>query len=131
MSNYNHAGIMGRLTADPQIRAAGENKVANYTLAVDRTKDITDFIDCVAWNQKAEFVCSYFGKGDLMIVEGPITTRMRKTDDGKSTKYTEIKVNEVYFAGGKNNGNTSGGAAPKPAQRDEIDEGPDSNDPPF
>ena len=67
----NHITIMGRLTRDPELRyTQSQTPVASFTLAVDRDfgsrdggEKQTDFIDCVAWRQTAEFVSKYFTKG--------------------------------------------------------------------
>ena len=66
--------LMGRLTRDPEIRTAGEYKVANFSIAVDRDvknkqtgERETDFIDCTAWAGRAEFVENYFKKGNMIV----------------------------------------------------------------
>lgn len=78
----NVAVVMGRLTADPELRhTASGLSVTSFTLAVDRnyskagTERQTDWIDVVAWRQTAEFVCKYFTKGQMMAVNGTIQTR--------------------------------------------------------
>ena len=77
----NVAVVMGRLTADPELRhTASGLSVTSFTLAVDRnyskagTERQTDWIDVVAWRQTAEFVCKYFTKGQMMAVNGTIQT---------------------------------------------------------
>ena len=74
----NIGGITGNLTRDPELRRTGDGKaVASFCVAVKRpyTKDKTDFIDCVAWGQIAEFVSKYFAKGSGIAVDGFYTTR--------------------------------------------------------
>ena len=69
----NHITIMGRLTRDPELRyTQSQTPVASFSLAVDRDfgsrdggEKQTDFIDCVAWRQTAEFVSKYFQKGSM------------------------------------------------------------------
>ena len=63
---YNHTGLQGRLTADPELRYTQQGTaITSFTLASDtgrKTKDgkkITNFIECVAWRAQAEFVCKY------------------------------------------------------------------------
>ena len=73
--------IMGRLTADPELRRTGTGiAVTSFTLAVDRDfsgKDggekETDFIDCVAWRNTGEFVAKHFTKGRMAIACSPST----------------------------------------------------------
>lgn len=100
--------IMGRMVRDPEIRQTGNGtSVCNYTLAVDRdyTDDngdrVTDFIDCVVWAHTADFVGKYFSKGDLMAVNGRLQLRDWEDDDGNRRRAAEIKVDNVYFGGGK------------------------------
>ena len=83
---YNHTGLQGRLTADPELRYTQQGTaITSFTLASDtgrKTKDgkkITNFIECVAWRAQAEFVCKYLSKGRLVLVEGeryPVGERM-------------------------------------------------------
>ena len=64
--------LIGRLTNDPELRANTENKITKFTLAVNRLKEGTDFINCVAWNKQAELISKYFKKGSQMALEGRI-----------------------------------------------------------
>lgn len=103
----NKAILMGRLTADPEMRATPSNKkVCSFTLAVNRPgKDAgTDFIDIVAWEKTAEFVCKYFAKGQQMAVAGSIRTRNWEDQNGGKRKSTEVVATEVHFAEGKREG---------------------------
>ena len=58
----NHITIMGRITKDIELRRTNDGTpVASFTLAVDRDfkgkngEKETDFIDCVAWKNTADF----------------------------------------------------------------------------
>jgi single-strand DNA-binding protein len=99
---------MGRITKDVELKATqAGNSVVTFTIAVDRNyteKDgtrATDFINCVAWRQTAEFIQKYFGKGSLILLEGEIQTRNYKDKDGKTCYVTEVKVNTASFTGEK------------------------------
>lgn len=105
---YNHVGIQGRLTADPDLRYTQSNTaVATFTLACDDSaktasgEKITHFIDCVAWRGGAEFVSKYFSKGDMMIADGKLTTRNYEDKNGNRRKATEVNVYNVNFCGAK------------------------------
>lgn len=110
----NLAVLMGRLTADPELRHTNSGTpVTSFTLAVDRayTKDserITDFLNIVAWRHTAEFVCKYFRKGQLVAVEG--TIQMRDYVDRENTKRRvfEIVASNVHFAEPRRDNNTGG-----------------------
>ena len=73
----NTAIIMGRLTADPELRTTNTGlSVTTFTVAVDRgyvrpgEQRQADFINCVAWRQTAEFITKYFQKGSMIAVQG-------------------------------------------------------------
>ena len=110
----NRVILMGRLTADPELkRTSSDLSVVSFTLAVERNygngKDKqTDFINCVAWRQTAEFISKYFSKGQLMTVEGSIQVRNYTDKNGNKRQAVEVLVGHTYFAGSKPE--TQGGA---------------------
>jgi len=110
----NNATIMGRLTKDVDMRRTQTGTpVCSFTVAVDRgtSKDgmkVTDFVDCVAWRDTAEFVNKYFKKGSAIVVMGRIETRTWKDAEGNSRKTTEINASNVYFGESKKDSNESG-----------------------
>lgn len=123
----NCAIIMGRLTSDPELRTTTSGlSVTGFTVAVDRAykKDDerqTDFINCVAWRGTADFVTTYFKKGQMIAVQGSIQTRNYEDKNGNKRTAVEIVADNVSFCGSKNennNGNTYSPAAPAPAPTD-------------
>lgn len=101
----NRAILMGRLTADPDLRQTPNGvSVATFSLAVSRNynKDQTDFINIVAWRQTADFVGKYFSKGQLVAVEGSIQTRSYTDKQGNKRTAFEVVADQVYFAESKN-----------------------------
>ena len=115
----NKALIMGRLTADVELRYTQTNKtVTSFTVAVDRGgKDQgTDFINCVAWEKTAEMVQKYFCKGRMICVEGRIQVRSYEDQQRNKRIATEIVAERVYFTGErKEDGNQSYGYQSRPA----------------
>ena len=116
----NVAVVMGRLTADPELRhTPNDVSVTSFTLAVDRTyvksgeERQTDFIDIVAWRGTADFICRYFRKGQMMAVHGSIQTRTYTDKDGNKRKAFEILADDVSFADSKRS-DSGGNAAPAP-----------------
>lgn len=115
--------LMGRLTADPELKyTQSDVPVASFTLAVDRTyksgeEKKTDFINIVAWRQRAEFVTKWFKKGSLVVIEGAIQTRKYQDKDGSNKTVFEVVANNVHFGGGnvENKGNNPSG------QKDPLD----------
>ena len=97
--------IMGRFVRDPERRSTQSGTpVTSFTLAVERDvkgqngEKATDFIDCVAWRHTAEFVCSYFTKGRMAVVEGRLQIREWKDRDGNNRRTAEVVAENVYFA---------------------------------
>ena len=113
--------IQGRLTRDVELRRTGTGTaVASFTLAVDRDfgDKETDFIECVAWKNTAEFVEKYFSKGRMAIVVGRLQIRNWNDKDGNKRKTAEVIAENVYFGDSKSDsgsGNTTPNN-PAPAQ---------------
>lgn len=118
----NCAVIMGRITADPELRTVGNGQsVCGFSVAVERNYAVngqrkTDFINVVAWRQTAEFVAKYFQKGQMIAVQGSIQTRDYEDRNGNKRTATEIVAESVSFTGSKEE-TTSGQQGRKPAQR--------------
>lgn len=94
----NHVIITGRLGADIELRQTQQGvSVATFTLAVSRprAKDTTDWINCVAWRQSAEFLSRYTHKGDLIAVAGMLTTRKYEDKDGNKRVAYEVLCDRV------------------------------------
>ncbi len=144
----NCAAIMGRLTADPELKKTNTGvSVISFTVAVDRNfvkqgeERQADFIDVVAWRQQAEFVSRYFHKGSMIAVNGSVQTRNWEDKNGNKRKSTEIIADNVSFCGSRSETGTGAPAgapvynepAPSYSTADEGDfrEIPDEDDLPF
>lgn len=112
----NHITIMGRLTRDPELRyTQSQTPVASFTVAVDRdfgSRDggdkQTDFIDCVAWRQTAEFVSKYFTKGSMAVVSGRLQIRDWTDREGGKRRSAEVVVDNMYFGESRRRDGDSG-----------------------
>lgn len=105
----NNVSLMGRLTATPERKTTTSGKaVTSFCIAVDRRytpqgeERQTDFISCTAWGKTAEFVCKWFGKGDMIAVIGEIQTRNYTDKNGNNRTAVEVVVGQVSFCGSKN-----------------------------
>lgn len=107
--SLNRCIIMGRLGKDPELRnTQSGTAVVSFSLAVDRDfKDkqtgerATDWINVVAWGQKAEFVSRYFTKGRMAVVEGRLQIRQWTDNGGNKRVSAEIVAENVYFGDSK------------------------------
>ena len=112
----NTAIIMGRLTADPELRKTTSGlSVTSFTVAVDRNyksgdERQTDFINVTAWRGTADFVSTYFKKGQMIAVQGSIQTRNYEDKNGNKRTAVEIVAENVSFCGSKNEGGNTYGA---------------------
>ena len=110
--------LMGRLGQYPEKRyTQNGTPVASFSLAVDRDfKDkttgekVTDWINVTAWRQTSEFVCRYFAKGRLAVVEGRLQMRDYTDRQGNKRRAAEVVADNVYFADSKSN------SAPPPSE---------------
>ena len=112
----NDCAFAGRLVRDPELRRTGSGiAVTSFTLAVERDiagqdgKRETDFVDCVAWREKGEFVAKYFRKGSMAIVKGRMQSRDWQDKQGNKRSSWECQVDGVYFGGSKKDEEGSGG----------------------
>ena len=97
--------LKGRLTATPELKkTATDIYVTDFSVAVNRrfNKEQTDFINCQAWRQTAEFITKYFNKGQEILIVGEL--HIEKWDKDGETRYaTRVVVDEVDFCGSKEN----------------------------
>ena len=104
----NVVAIMGRLAADPQLRQTTTGKnVASFRIACDRGRrdangqSQADWLDVVAWDRTAEFVCKYFQKGSLIAIDGRLQSRSYQDKNGNNRKAVEIVADNVHFVESK------------------------------
>ncbi len=119
--------LMGRLTADPELRYTQTSiPVASFTLAVDRSygkeERVTDFIDIVAWRNTAEFVSKWFQKGRMAVVSGRLQVRNWTDKEGGKRRSYEVLAEEVFF--GEPKRGDEGPRAPSPSQYTDHDAPP-------
>ena len=105
----NQCTFLGRLTREPDIRYAAETQmpIARFTLAVGRaTKEETetdaDFITCVAFDKRAEFVERYLGKGIRVVVSGRMQNNNYTDKKGNKLYGMELRTEHIDFADGWN-----------------------------
>ena len=104
---------IGRITKDLELYLIGEKNTSTvqFNLAINRKYKNkegnydTDFINCVAFGNNADFINKYFKKGDELAIEGRVQTRNYEKD-GEKKYVTEIIIEHVEFThGAKSNDN--------------------------
>lgn len=102
MADINTTALSGRLTKDPELRETTSGKqVCSFTVACNRIKRRdqeeadADFIQCVAWDQTADYLSRYGHKGDRVLLSGRIQTRHYDGTDGRTVWVTEVVAGQV------------------------------------
>jgi len=116
---FNLVVLTGRLTADPELKTTPNGvPVTSFSIAVNRNyrageEQQTDFINIVAWRQRAEFITKYFTKGSMIGIEGSIQTRRYQDKNGNNRTAFEVVANNVQFVESKRD---SSGAPSMPGE---------------
>ena len=125
----NNVVLMGRLTAVPELKTTQSGiSTVRFSVAVERRYNKqgeerqTDFVDCVAWRQTAEFVSKYFNKGSMIAVVGSIQTRNYEDKNGNKRKAVEVQVDNVSFCGSKGETGTGGGNPNLDVLKDKVEQ---------
>ncbi|NFH34433.1 single-stranded DNA-binding protein [Clostridium sporogenes] len=100
----NKVVLIGRLTADPELRFTPGNgtAVSRIILAVQRRykkegQEEADFVPVVIWGKQAEAIATHQKKGRLIAVSGRIQTRNYEAKDGIKRYVTEVIAEETKF----------------------------------
>ena len=100
--------LSGRICSDIELKKSPSDvSVCSFRIAVSRRfKNAegnydADFINCVAFEQRAETISRYVNKGDKFGVEGKINTRTYDKQDGSKVYVTEVIVDGFEFLEGK------------------------------
>ena len=116
--DLNKAMLIGRLTADPQIRSTqtGQN-VASFGLATGRKwndratgqqREDTQFHNVVVWGKLADICSQYLRKGAQVYIEGRLQTQSWDDAQSGQKKYrTEVVAENMIMLGSK--GQSTGG----------------------
>lgn len=114
----NRITMTGRLVRDPELRTTPTGaSVCTVTIACERDfakageQREADFMDVVCWNGRAEFVSRYFGKGQMLTVDGRLQSR-KWTDKSNQNRVTwEIIAESIYFGESRRQDDNSAPAA--------------------
>ena len=143
--NLNKVFILGRVTADPQLRTTtGGQPVSSFSIATNRVwtdkagakQEDTEFHNVVVWGRQAEIATQFLTKGAMVLVEGRLQTRSWTDKTGGQRKTTEVICERLQLgpraqgvgprqgggAGSTGGGGSGGksGAAPREATAEEL-----------
>ena len=121
--------LMGRLTADPELRTTGTGiSVTSFSIAVDRAyqnggERQTDFINCVAWRNNAEFISKYFTKGQMIALRGTLQQNNYTDKDGNKRTSYNVVVDSAQFCGSTSESGGMARTEAAPASFSNVDTG--------
>ncbi len=116
--SVNQVTLMGNLTRDPELRNTPNGQsVCSFSLALNRAykdqsgewKEVTDYVDIVAWGPLGERVAQYMSKGRRALVQGRLQSRSWEQDGQKRSK-VEVLANDVTFLDSRGGGSDNAGA---------------------
>ena len=130
--NYNRVILIGRLTADPELKSTASGKsVATFRLATNRVwtdqqgkkNEASEFHNIVLWGRPAEVVKQFCAKGSELMVEGRISTRTWEDQNGAKRYTFEIVWENIQLGsrpGGARKAAEGEAAAAAPSAEEEI-----------
>lgn len=103
MSDINVVTLSGRLTRDPELRhTPSGTAVMSARLAFETSRkngsewvNEPNYVDLVAWGNRAEFYCDRLTKGSLVFVSGRLKWQEWETQSGDKRQKLEINVDEI------------------------------------
>lgn len=135
--DLNKVILVGRVTADPQVRSTpGGQSVTTIGVATNRVwtdkagqkQEQTEFHNVVLWGRQAEIAGQYLTKGAMVLIEGRLQTRSWTDKNGQQRKTTEVMAERMQLGpraanaggGGRSFG---GGASATPSASDDGTKG--------
>ena len=101
----NKIQIIGRLTADPELRSTGSGvQVCSFTVAVNRRfdREETDFFPVTVWREAAVNCNKFLAKGSQVGVCGSLQIRRYDDKDGIKRTAIDLQADEVEFLSARN-----------------------------
>lgn len=106
----NKVFLLGRLTADPDIRATAKGThVAKLRIATNmyggkdeegNSRELTDFHNLVLFGRQAELAGEYLRKGRMVFADGRLHSSTWDDSEGKRHWATEVIVDNLQYLGG-------------------------------
>jgi len=145
--NLNKVFVLGRLTADPQLRStASGQQVASFGMATNRVwtdksgqkQEAVEFHNIVVWGRQAEIASKFLIKGSLAFIEGRLQTRSWEDQQGQKRRTTEVVADRIQLGprpvgsgGASFQDKSSDNSKPEEVPTIDVDEDIKSEDLPF
>lgn len=101
--------LIGHVGADSELRfTQSQQPVLNFRVATTKRwkndkgekQEHTEWHNCVLWGKHGETMKQYIVKGQMINVEGELSTRQWEDKNGEKRYSTEIRVDHVELLGG-------------------------------
>ena len=120
--NGNWFFAIGHVTRDPEVKSVGNSKVATFRLAMNRSFKRNNewiekpaFVDCEAWNQRAEYVGAKIQKGTEIFLRGRLESDEWEKDGERRSKL-KVYILEIQAGRGRKEGGSE-----TPVESEEIE----------
>lgn len=100
----NSVQLIGHVGGTPDIKEVGKDniKIAEFSIAVRRSKEETDWINCKAWRDNASFIQQYVKKGSQIGISGRLTEETwQDKQTGEKRRKHLVTVTSVTLCGSK------------------------------
>lgn len=95
--------LLGFISQDPTAKQFAEKNtiLSKFSIAVNDMRNYNQsyFLNCVAWNQTAEYINNNLKKGDYVCIDGRITNRSYTNAQGIKAYITEVVVDNIKNLG--------------------------------
>jgi single-strand DNA-binding protein len=141
MDDINVINLSGRVVNNPTLKYNKANTpILAFRIAVNRSVKRNDnweneasFVNCMMIKKVAEYIYKEINKGDKVFLQGSLSIRNTKDDNGNYKSYTNVFVNNLQLTNYKKNENNSSSDTNETPEYDESDEPlyPDDEDLPV
>lgn len=106
MEDINSVTLVGRLTADPELRQTGSGtSVCSMRLAFNTNRknrsgeweDQSNFVSVTVWGNHGETCAKHLSKGKRVALKGRLQYREWETDSGATRSVIEVVADRVQF----------------------------------
>jgi single-strand DNA-binding protein len=105
MPSFNKITIVGHAGRDAELRKTPSGSTnASFSIATTEKRgdsEQTTWFNATAWGKTAEIAAQYVQKGKLIYIEGRLSQREYKAQDGSMKTSLDVNVTELKLIGGK------------------------------
>lgn len=111
---FNKVTLVGRITHDLDLQIAktekGDQHYVRFGIAVKGYNERVDFLNVIAWGERAKNLVEYQRKGSKLLVEGRIATGVYEHEEKGELKTFDIVADNIVYL--ENKDESSGNKRP-------------------